>query len=236
MLHLFVKEHVMHTSTALGWTVIAGALAGTGYLFVPTDQHPTDPIAVAILPTGTVELESYGIAGLTPDEQPELGLLHLRVRLTNDKDARWVFDVRDVRLELGTHRAQPLLANGDAIGLPLMSIARGSERMLDLYFALPDTIRRDEDVARFEITWRVTTSAGPLSGRAIFRGLAAEPAYENTEPTGWGPRWWADPDYPWPRFWESPGPIRHRPPSRIDVTRRPQGEPRPLDDNPCNAW
>ena len=230
----------MNVYLRTGSLALVGALAGAAYVFVPATQPGTSRIAMtrvpAEAPTGRIELASFGITELTPERQPPMQALHVRVTLANfGDDQPLVFDARETRLELGGSVRTPLFVNAEVPALPVTAAPRFEHRMVDLYFTLPTTVQRDEDIPRFAVAWSVTTSARTVTGRDTFDGHAdgARPT-RPVDTVGGGAHWWADPAYPWPLFWYRPGPIRHRPPEYVTVTKRPQGE---LEDPaPCDHW
>jgi hypothetical protein len=240
MLHLGWKELVMNAYLRTGSLALVGALAGAAYVFVPATQPGTSRIAMSRVPpeapTGRIELASFGVTELTPESMPPMQTLHVRVTLANfGDDEPLVFDARTTRLELGDIVRAPLFANSEYPALPVMAAPRFRNRVVDLYFGLPTTVQRDEDISKFSVAWSVTTGARRVTGRDHFDGLAE--AARTTRPVdtvGLGAHWWADPTYPWPLYWHRPGPIRHRPPEYVTVTRRPLGE---LEDPaPCDQW
>jgi hypothetical protein len=239
MLSVLSKELVMLTYWRIGAVAVLGALAGASYVFVPSGQPPavrTVPLRIpAESPTGRIEVSSFGMAELTPDRLPPMQVLHARIALANDlDDSAWQFDARTTQLEIGAFTAAPLFVNADELSTPSARIPRQEQRELDLYFTVPPTVRRDEDIARFTIAWQVRIGDRAVIGRSAFDGVQTDEPGEGARTVGTGLRWWADPAYPWGQFHRTPGPIVPRPPTRIVVTQAPRGEPFP--PTPCDQW
>jgi hypothetical protein len=185
--------------------------------------------------TGRIAITSFGMAELTADSMQPMQVLHARVLLANDlDDTPWKFDARTTLLEIGELVAPPIFVNGDAATTPTIWVQRQQQRELDLYFPVPVTVRRDEDIARFAIAWRVQVGDREVASSTGFDGVETDLPGQEARTIGSRRHWWADPEYPWPQFYRRPGPVVHRPPTNIEVTRAPRGEP--PTPTPCDQW
>jgi len=220
----------MRTVTRVLAAAAAVLSAAAGYGYVPKADGVT--WLPRFEPSGSVEVASFGIAELTPSELPAMQTLHVRLTVAKNTrdDEPWVVDLRTVTLAIGdTYAAGPRFINSDALGLPLIAVRRNERRIFDLYYALPDGADPAE-LDSFSVRWEVTVGPGGYDGTVrLTRSDRPPPRSEHVLRTGWGARWWADPDYAWPLFYRSEGPIVHRAPTSVEVTRAPAGEPKPYD-------
>ena len=172
-----------------------------------SDGYPAMVVAVPPeAPHGYVELESFGVTELRPrGTDVVIGALHVRVAVTNDEDdAAWTFRPTDQLVELpgeGTSRA--IYVNTDQAEGASLAIGRRDHRVFDLYYPLPATIARADQVPWFELHWQVATPARLVASTTRFEPLAAPPAAIPPAAippvifyAGWGPHWWFDPTYP----------------------------------------
>jgi len=174
---------------------------------------------------GAVELVSFGIAELTPREATAMRTLHVRMAITNvDAAVPWSIDVTTARLEIDGTSERPLFVNSDIATLPIAIIDRGEHRVLDFYFAVPADVAREADLVAFDFLWQLKTPDRAFASRTRFAGpdSGAPPATEVVLPAGWGGHWWYDATYPWPLFDHHDGPIAHRSPTAVSVTRPPR--------------
>lgn len=158
-------------------------------------------------PEGAIEVVSYGVTELRRGAT-ELPALHVRAIVTNDgDDTPWTLDTTQQLVEIpGEGKSRAIFVNADVSTLPTVSIARHERRVLDLYFALPDTIHNASQLPRFELLWQVNTAARTVASRTSFERVDRTPgpgpdvAYETTAAwplwAGYGPYWWYDPLYP----------------------------------------
>jgi hypothetical protein len=171
------------------------------------------------LPAGQVDVASFGLVELTPDDTPAMRALHVRLVIANQSDrAPWAFDARTTQLEVGDWRERATFANSDRATLPVVILERGDSALVDLYFALPARC----DLASFAVAWQLSTGQGMRTERTRFvvdHTPSATAAI--THHAGWGPRWWFDPAHEWSSFYRHDGIITPRPPSHVLVTRPP---------------
>ncbi len=201
----------MTTKTLLfGVAVIVVGCAETQYVYTPqTANEVTANLPAARTPIpqerpeGAIEVASYGITQLHP-QGTTVPALHVRMIATNDgDDIPWQLDTREQYVEIaGEGRSVAMYVNSDVQTLPIVSIGRHERRVFDFYFPLPETIRDEHHLPRFDVQWQVTTPARVVASRTTFDRVTQEPtsyyAYGDAWPywAGYGPYWWYDPFYP----------------------------------------
>ena len=205
--------HLLSTGAfSAGLAVVAGMLgcAGTSdYVYTPDTANATAaglPAARTPIPPerpeGAIEVTSYGITELRRGDA-KIPALQVRAVVTNDgDDAPWTLDTTQQLVEIpGEGQSRAMFVNSDVNTLPNVTIARHERRVLDFYFPLPDTVRSESRLPRFDLLWQVNTPVRTVASRTTFERVDKEPqvAYETV---GWplwagfGPYWWYDPFYP----------------------------------------
>ena len=189
--------------------LVAVALFGTEVAYSPRDTP-----RVLRLPHGTIEVASYGLVEVAPEDSPLMTTLHVRLALHNSNDeVPWTMDLADTTLALGDARLHPTLVNSDLGTLPIVIVDRTSSATVDLYFAVPP---RAPD--GFAVTWAVTTSAGVLRERTSFAvDRSTTPRRGIRLLLGAGKRWWFDPKYEWTAYRHRPGAITTKPPTHVFI-------------------
>lgn len=204
---------IRSTLGAAGVLVIAGMVgcaANSDYVYQPDTANATAAGLPAVrtpipqeAPQGAIEVTSYGVTKLQRDGMT-IPALHVRAIVTNDGDDRpWTLDTTQQMVEIpGEGRSRAIFANADVGTLPSVTVARHERRVLDLYFALPDTIRSASHLPRFDLLWQVGTAARTVASRTSFERVDREPEVAYGAGVGWplwagyGPYWWYDPFYP----------------------------------------
>jgi hypothetical protein len=207
----------IQSSLSAASLVLTGVIAATGgcaatsnYVYQPDTANATaaglpatrTPIPQEA-PQGAIEVVSYGVTKLERDSQ-HIPALHVRAIVTNDGDATpWTMDASQQMVEIPNEgRSRPIFVNADVGTLPKITIGQHERRVIDMYFALPDTIRDPSQLPRFDLMWQVNTAARTVASRTSFDRVDREPetqvAVAGTWPlwAGWGPYWWYDPFYP----------------------------------------
>jgi hypothetical protein len=155
-------------------------------------------------PQGAIEVVSYGVTDLRRDAMT-IPALHVRAIVTNDgDDTPWTLDTTQQLVEIpGEGKSRAIFVNADIGTLPNVTIGKRERRVLDFYFALPDTIHKASQLPRFDLLWQVNTPERVVASRTSFERVDREPADVADAPTtawplwaGWGPYWWYDPFYP----------------------------------------
>jgi hypothetical protein len=198
-----------------GLAIITGMLgcAGTSnnYVYTPDTANATAaglPAARTAVPPerpeGAIEVTSYGITSLRQGND-EVPALHVRAIVTNDGDATpWTLDTTQQMVAIpGEGQSRAMYVNSDIGTLPNVTIGQHERRVLDFYFPLPDTVRNESHLPRFDLLWQVTTPARTVASRTSFDRVDSQPDVAVVGPTaawpywaGYGPYWWYDPFYP----------------------------------------
>lgn len=149
-------------------------------------------------PRGDVRVASFGVVDIVEQDEREIPALHVRFAISNDAGAGpWTVDTRRIQADLrGFGDAGVPMVSADAAGLPVITIAPGQQRVLDLFYPLPREMEGEDDLPAFDLVWRVHTEAGIVTERTPFERIDVEerePAYHTT---GWyGSFWWYQPWY-----------------------------------------
>ncbi len=158
---------------------------------------PSVPLASQILipheaARGVVHVHALGIARLTAGDRHDVPTLQVRLTVGNDgDDAPWVVDTRAQRIAIpGEGESSPLFVNGDRDSLPVVRVGRHEQRVFDLYFPLPATVRDLRDLGRIELTWQVRTADQTVTEERALADLALGTAPGTA---GVRPYWWLDP-------------------------------------------
>ena len=211
--------------TILQLSVIAGAALalGAGSAYAPRGASGWNDgyrSVVTGLRGGSVEVASFGLVELTPDDTPAMSTLHVRLAIANTSDrAPWAFDISKVTLDLGSFHENVTMANSDLATLPVVILDRGEHATIDAYFALPAP---PVDLSHFGVTWQVSTGAGVRLERTRFVVDDQRPPFMPIEHrAGWGSVWWFDPTHEWTHFYHRAGTMIPRPPTRVLITQPP---------------
>jgi hypothetical protein len=200
---------------AHGVLVVMAGVMGCGgtsdYVYTPNVTNATVaglPAARTPIPPerpqGAIEVVSYGMTELQRADM-KIPTLHVRAIVTNDGDDKpWTLDTTQQLVQIpGEGQSRAMYVNADVGTLPNVTIAKHERCVLDFYFPLPDTIRDEAHLPRFELLWQVNTPARTVASRTSFDRVETEPevAYAAVPATwplwaGWGPYWWYDPFYP----------------------------------------
>jgi hypothetical protein len=156
---------------------------------LPAAHYPLPPEQ----PTGALQVASPGVDDVDSDDG-EFPALRARLVVANDAgDVPWALDVRDVHAEIGASGAQhPAFVNAAEEDMPIVSIPRGKERTVDVFFWLPEEVPGEESLPSFTVRWKVRTGAAEHEGRTTFERVevvdrAPPPAF------AYAPYWWYDP-------------------------------------------
>src|SRR5262245_52550659 len=206
---------------ALGSSLAAAMVFGCSsdkYLYSPAEQANATVSGLPAgryevppeRPLGTVMVASPGVVEMKFQGDVKVRMLSVRmVIMNNQDDAGWKIDTREVRaIVAGAGEAPPAYVNTDAEGLPVINIARGQKRTLDLFYPLPPSANDAKHVPEFDLTWQVHTSIRAVAERTPFERLELEPVFAYPYYYGWGfaPFWWHDPWVPGP-VWAVGSPV-----------------------------
>lgn len=232
---------------ALGAVVAATGCAPLPYYFTPTEQvtASTDGFPAARYPTppesprGTVYVTSFGVvqADVAGTGKPT-PLLAVRMIVSHDSDPEpWTIDTREQLLQIaGAGKSRAAFVNSDVTGAPLIPVAMGQKRTIDLYYTLPPAIASGAKIPAFDFLWQVHTKERPVAQRTPFQKQVVEVATAWTYPVfpmgpGWAPYWWYDPFYPEVTFY--PPVVLHN--VYPVLIQSPAPHPRMMATSPENA-
>ncbi|MBI2891926.1 MAG: hypothetical protein HYY06_00125 [Deltaproteobacteria bacterium] len=187
-------------------------VAAFGCVSGPYVYRPTEQVTASIRgypaaryevppesPRGDVTLGSFGLTDVDAEGgRLRKRMLHVRLVASNDSDAAWSVDLRELVLVLpGGRETGPAFVNTDSTVVPVIGVATGQKRVIDLYYPLPRALRVEERLGGFELRWRVQTPGRVVAQRTPFERLEVDTrAYPTTSYSvalGWGPIWWYDP-------------------------------------------
>jgi hypothetical protein len=236
----------MRAISLAGLTLLATACYGSdAAVYTPAgarvwnDGYPAAVIAVPPgAPTGTLEVASFGLVELAPEDMPPLATLHVRIAAANHgSDRPWNVDLAGATLRAGGTEARTLLANSDLATLPIALVDRGEPRTFDLYFAVPPGVHDEDDLPELDFSVQLDAGGRTVQAHTHFTRRdpleVAGPRREAVRVAGWGRSWWADPAHPWPTFHRRPGIATPKPPARAAVNRLPRWQRAP---QPRSAW
>lgn len=220
---------------AVAATLAVGCAARPQTVYAPEradawlDGYPAQRVAVPPeRPDGDVRVASFGITTMRLDGRVDVDVLHVRMILDNQGDERpWRVDVREQLVHIpGEGRSRPMLVNTDG-DLPIIEVPRRQRRVIDLYYPLPGTVRRQADLPRFDLLWEVSTPGRRVAQRTSFDRMRTEPEVQRDVylVSGWGPHWWYHP-YPY-GFVHRPVVIIRERPRDVTIRRPPERHPRP---------
>jgi len=170
-------------------------------------------------PLGTVVIASPGVVELKFSDGVKTRMLSVRMTVTNNSDdVPWKIDTREARIVLpGGGESAPAYVNTDGQELPVVEVARGHKRALDLYYPLPAEAKDEKHVPEFDFKWQVHTSNRTVAERTPFDRLELEPAYAAPNYAwGFAPYWWYDPFWPGATYAYGPPYVyRHPRPAKV---------------------
>jgi hypothetical protein len=207
----------------------------------PSDQprvvRPTSMNAGAGL-----QLASHGIGELTTDDGIAISVLHVRAVITNTTpDLPWALDASNARIDLASGPIAAAFVSSDAATLPIAILHPRERRTIDLFFPLTPDLADQGGPPGFALTWAVYTPARNV--RTAWFDCAAAVAPSGPPDAAWGEHWWFDPAYTWPAYRHRAGPVTHRPPRYVVMTRAPRWDEMPVDADDvegilreCDQW
>jgi hypothetical protein len=192
-------------SLALGLAL--GACSSDAYVYSPTTNTNATlegkPAAAYPIPperpTGDVRIASIGFADLAAKGVPEAGKvrsIHVREIVENDSRAPWTIDTREQRLTIDegdASRAAFARADPGSTGPPLVQVAPGATRAVDLFFPVPAPMSKARTLPAFDAVWTVTTDQRVVIERTPLERIEHLPRYAGDEAYG---AYWYDPAYP----------------------------------------
>ena len=200
------------------WIVTLPALmlaaCAPSYTYQPA-EHATGTIGVHVAadyqipsaaPQGDVRLASFGLGELAPAKgsADSAQALHLRMVVSNNSTEPWTVDTREQKLDIkGSGTSAPAFSTTREgnVDLPVVTVAPGSKRVIDLFFPLPPDQQSAGSIPEFDAIWNVHAGAQDVVERTPFDRLQVEPAYDPALVPeygyygGWGAPFWYDPMY-----------------------------------------
>lgn len=174
----------------------SGCAAMSEYTFA-ADGSSGGSLMVA-LEGGRVELASLGVVEVSPHAGASTAALHIRIALTNQRDPEWTFDTGAQRVVFPGDKLSPaMFVNADTRELPIAAIRQGEHRVFDFLFAMPPPLADADDLATFELRWRLVTAGGPIERTVHFHRSEARPTYRQI---GSARYWRYNVVDPWPQY------------------------------------
>jgi hypothetical protein len=122
-------------------------------------------------PRGHVRIAMMGFADIVPEGASRAALHALEVRMivANNSDRAWTLDTREqvATLPNGDERRPEYVTVRDAVP-PQIPIAARSEKTIELFYPLPDSMRNQSQVPSFDVVWQVDTDARRVVQRTPF--------------------------------------------------------------------
>jgi hypothetical protein len=179
-------------------------------------------------PQGEVRVLSFGVTYLKDASgATSFPALHARLMVANNGDETpWTLNTAEVTLEIaGEGSAAPMYANTDQGGTPQITVDRGQQRVVDLYFPVPGTVADADHLPAFDVKWQVQTGSRLVAERTPFQRFELQPRPAPSPNVvvvaGWGPIWWLRPHHPRAHVFVH-APIMVVPgPHRVVVVKRP---------------
>jgi hypothetical protein len=189
-------------AAALGGLLLTGC-AESAYLYRPAGQAAATvggvPAASYDIPpgqaAGTVRVASLGVTELAIDDA-SVPVVRARMTVTNSSDdAGWELDTSDVQADFGAGKQRPAFANAAGSELPLITIPRGQERTVDLFYRLPEATPDADSLPAFELDWKVKTGTVEVAGSTSFERTEVDDSVATGAPVAvmYAPYWWYDP-------------------------------------------
>lgn len=189
---------------------LALAACAPSYVYLP-EENATASIAGRAAaryaipperPQGDVRVASFGVSVVTPvNGTGAFNALHVRMVVSNESHQPWTLDTRNQLISIaheGTSR--PIYSNVDRGSQPLVTIAPGDKRTIDLFYPLPADMQGAKRIPTFDVLWKVHTGARVIAERTPFQRLEVAPELAAAGPYffdySWGPYLWYDPLYP----------------------------------------
>ena len=156
-------------------------------------------------PAGEAYITSFGFSDIDVGGGESMPFMHARVALANSSNQPWTLDGREQLLvaAAGQPPAPPAFLNTDAGAGPVYTVYPGQHRVFDFYFSLPPPLNEAQNLAGYQLNWRINIGAQPVVGSTPFQRLegdlpppAGYPPYVFVG-LGWGPLWWYGPYFPY---------------------------------------
>lgn len=146
-------------------------------------------------PQGTVRVASYGISKLKQEREGKEGrAIHVRMAVQNHGQGPFVVDIPQQRVQFSDgSQVTAAYAHSDQDGLPVVEVAPGSSRTVDLFFPIPEPLLEHNKMPDFSMIWRVQADGQEISRITPFDKMAVDPNVARQEAYAYGPYGWYDP-------------------------------------------
>jgi hypothetical protein len=161
-------------------------------------------------PEGEVRILSYGVTDLGKyRDLPDIRTMHVRMTIKNQQTKNWSLIAGDQILILPREgRSRPAYANTDVDQkkLPEVIVKPGEQRVVDLYYPLPQGMKKAEEIPNFQFQWDLVTPRQKIVETTPFDRFKISPLVPKVYPyaaairdpsfgLGWSHNWWHDHDY-----------------------------------------
>ena len=131
---------------------------------------------------GGLRVASYGVSELKQNGDDSRKAIHLRMAVADNGTQPMTLDTRAQRLQLPDGRQlAPAYASSRASTPPLIQVAPGSARVVDLFFPLPADIAEEADPSQFDVIWRVDVGNQTVTQVTPFDQVSVDPAVARQE-------------------------------------------------------
>ena len=145
--------------------------------------------------SGEVLVESIGVTEITVVDAPTR-VLFVRMTVSNDgDDTPWSVDTRRQIAWIAGRRETPTYVNPYQQPLPVIHVARGERRTIDLYYRVGEELESNDEVPRFDVAWDIDTGNDRVADRTTFHRLPRPRYAYGYDPydaygPGWAPYGW----------------------------------------------
>lgn len=144
----------------------------TQYYFAPKEPTPLTPRAYLGATFAIPEGQMKGFLRIFPTGVEKVNgkwVLPVRYYLENTDTTPWRVDVSHQKVKFPDLPLEvtATISNG-RFQTPIMEIPKGQDRVWDIFFAVPDSIRKSTDLAEFSISWEVIAQPAPVTGTTAF--------------------------------------------------------------------
>jgi hypothetical protein len=159
-------------------------------------------------PQGDVRIASFGISKVTRQDGTPMRAIHVRLVASNNSAQPWTIDTRQQLADIrNVGQVSAAFARSEGQDLPLVAVAPGQKRTVDIFFPLPAQTEKASKIPEFDVLWKVQAGSTVVAQRTPFERLQVAPmmaaagfGYPYYGTYGFGPYGWYDP------FW-GPGVI-----------------------------
>lgn len=128
-------------------------------------------------PAGELRVYSLGIVEARDRSGATIPAVHVRLVVRNGGREAWVVDGKEQRLELDPSKEPRLLhaTTADSAPAPFVTIPAGTERLVDLFFPMPENRRATADLVSFDALVVVRAGSAVVTERVEFERFRVVP-------------------------------------------------------------